>query len=239
MSPEMLIAIVSAVSGLLLVLGGVLLGRGFSGGEAERTSEIQGDLEIVRKQLREAERDVGEARRKAQVELHDAQSDFEKRIGLLQREHDKQIASVRQELATARAGAAGSSPDGARQTVAQLQVMQKERDEAVAKLMQMEARASRPSMAGGSAGLDRELKGTREELERLRGELQAQDKRIQQLQQSLEKESADKERFAKERDEAREKQEAVERIMDGVRARSTMLNQQLKDVQAELARHKS
>jgi chromosome segregation ATPase len=244
MPPDMLILAVSAVAGLLLVLGGVFVGRGMaSGAQAGRSTGSSHELEMLRNQLRDAERIAGELRQQNQSIRQESEADFEKRVGILTREHTNQLSKLRADLDEARGRSGGGGPASAPADVkATLEALSKQRDEAFAKIKELESRPVRsthPSESGASGTGDRELKTSREELERLRGELQRQDQKIEKMKESLEKETAEKDRVTKERDESRERQEAVERIMEGVRARSTMLSQQLKDAQAELAKLKS
>ena len=241
MPPDMLILAVSAVAGLLLVLGGILVGRGVaSSGPSGRSTGSSHELEMLRNQLRDAERIAGELRQQNQSTRQESEADFERRVGILTREHTNQLAKLRAELDEVRSkpGAAAAPAE----VKATLDALTKQRDEALAKIKDLEARPVRaplPSDAGAAGGGDREAKTAREEIERLRGELQRQDQKLEKMKESLEKETAEKDRITKERDESRERQEAVERIMEGVRARSTMLSQQLKEAQAELAKLKS
>ena len=115
---------------------------------------------------------------------------------------------------------------------------EQEREEAKAKIADLEEkiRRSRPSIP--SFEMERDITQAREEIDRLRTELSRQDARIEGLLGNVEKSAAEMEKVVKERDEARERQEAADRIIDAVRARSGGLQQQLKDAQAELAKLK-
>jgi chromosome segregation ATPase len=230
MSPEMMIALVSAGSGLALVVGGWMLG---SKGGGDVSAEA-GDVPELRFKLDQAIAASGELRKKMESE----RAGLEMKITAAKLERDRFSTELEQALKDKPQQPAipgDSVLEAVRQTLA---VTQKERDDLRARCNDIEEklRKSHPSMA--SIEPDKDIKKAREEIDRLRTELSKQDSRISGMQGNVEKSAAQIEALTKERDESRERQEAADRIIEGVRARSTGLQQQLKDAQAEIARLK-
>jgi chromosome segregation ATPase len=224
MSPEMMIAVGCAASGLCLVLGGMLLGG--RGASEQDTSD--GDDAALKFKLEQIEASKSELRKKMDAE----RSSLEMKVTAAKLERDRFSAELDKALKSRDSGASGNQPTF--EELAQLRdrafKAEQERD-----LLekQLKERGQRTSVA--PAGHDPEVKQAREELERLRQEVSRQEARIAGLQASVEKGAAELERLTAERDEARERKEAADRIIEAVRARSAGLQQQLKDAQAELA----
>jgi chromosome segregation ATPase len=241
----MMIALVCLVSSVLLVGGGFLFGRAGASGEGESAGESSPELNF---KIEQAEAAVAEARRQAEAAAGEARkqidaerSSFEMKVASAKLERDRYSSELEKALKQARP----DSPDADVSSKKQLEDLtertaraEAQRDEFQAKFKDLEEklRRSRPSIP--SIEMERDIKQSRDEIDRLRKELTTQDSRIAGLQATVEKSAAVLESVTQERDEARERKEAADRIIDGVRARSTGLQQQLKDAQAELAKLK-
>ncbi|MBI5536280.1 MAG: hypothetical protein HY898_26395 [Deltaproteobacteria bacterium] len=233
MSTEMMIALVCAVSGLLLVVGGYLFGRSGSSGPADSGGESAAELRF---KLDQSDAALAEARRQMESE----RTALEMKIASAKLERDRFSSELDRALKDSKSGVdkSGASDKELAELRERALKAEKERDDAVIKAADLEEkiRRSRPSIP--SLEMERDNKQNREEIDRLRTELSRQDARIEGLLANVEKTAAEMEKVVKERDEARERQEAADRIIDAVRARSGGLQQQLKEAQAEIAKLK-
>lgn len=235
MSAEMMIALVCAVSGLLLVVGGYLFGRSGSSGPVDSGGESAAELRFKVDQTQAA---LTEARKQMDSE----RTSLEMKVASAKLERDRFSAELEKTLKDSKAGGGAQAPEALEKALDELReramTAEKERDDSIVKVADLEEkiRRSRPSIP--SLEMERDNKQSRDEIDRLRTELSRQDSRIEGLLANVEKTAAAMEQVVKERDEARERQEAADRIIDAVRARSGGLQQQLKEAQAEIAKLK-
>lgn len=230
MAPEMMIALVSGASGLALVVGGWMLG---SKGEGSGTAETA-DVAELKFKLDQAAAASAELRKQMEGE----RTSYEMKIASAKLERDRYSTELEQALKDKpqQPVVQGDSVlEAVRQT---LSVTQKERDDLKSRVNELEEKLRKTHPSIPSIEMDRDIKKAREEIDRLRTELSKQDARIAGMQGNVEKTAAEIETLTKERDEARERQEAADRIIEAVRARSSGLQQQLKDAQAEILRLK-
>lgn len=232
MPADTMIALVSSVAGLLLVGGGMLVGRNTGGRTLTKEIELKAEAEAARAREKEAQDRLSQDREKFEgriselsLKLHEATK------SATAAPWDLEAPPELEELRI-KVGKLETQRD---EVVAQQVALEKERDELAAanKELQTKLEKGRPSLPAKEE-LERDAKQNREETERLQHELQKQDARIKELQSAVDKAAIAKELAEQERDEARERKEAADRLIEAVRLRSDGLKQQLKEVQAEL-----
>lgn len=269
MSPEMIIAAVSGSCGVLLVVGGVLVGRAMAeraanrrlaelqalaGSLRDRTQELtvkadgaRAEAEAIRlesdervakalgeelaksEKMREEFEDTTThiAELKAKLEKAEGKADEADKEFTIVREKldatEKRLAETKRELAELEAKASASS-DHAREI-----------EQAQAKIKELEASKS-PADAARVRGLQEQLKAVQDAEGKLRMELKQRDKKIEELTGALAKAGETAADLQKEIEAFKERIAVSERVMEGVRARSGMLSQELKKAQEEIAR---
>jgi chromosome segregation ATPase len=203
MSPESMIALLSAGAVVLVLGGGYLMGHAKAqSSESKRYQELKSELNQAREQLEAAEKALSEGKSE---DTGDARLEEEK---ALRKSAEAKTEKLRAELAEAKASLAkleGSSD--------RIFALEKERDTVL-------QRADR---------LERERNEARSELAKVKEE-----KGNSEADKSVVARTGETVKLITERDEARDRLAAAERLMEGVRARSSSLAAEVKELKAQL-----
>lgn len=273
MAPELIIALVSASSAVLLTVGGLVAGRAMGDmASRKKRMDMQATINSLRDKLQEAITKADGARAQmeamrvdteskpaskgegiepeklAEVEARLAETEANlKKAEVAADEADKEFSIVREKLdktekrlaeanrrvADLEGAAAGDERlealeaelENAKRLAVKLEVVEKERDHALRRIRELD---KKPAEEARLRTLTEQLKAS----EAARVKLE------EQLRESAPEKPAtgsdEVEKLRAEVEAANERIAVSERVMDGVRARSNMLAQELKNTKAEL-----
>lgn len=280
MSPEIVVAAVSASCAVLLVVGSLLVGSAMADRSSrKKRGELQASLAALREQLKEASTKADAARAEAEALKLESEEKLSEVLGQEMAKSDREVEELKEQLADSeaklkKAKAAASEADKeftilrdkldktekrlaqlertanesdnkddslqtkldkveaelseAKQAATKLTVVERERDAAKKRVAELEKKNS-----DGLLDLQRKLDDALAEGKRLASEIEARDERIKAMSSSTAPVNA--EQLQQELAAANERVAVSERVMEGVRARSKMLSEELKRVKAELA----
>jgi len=172
------------------------------------------EFSIVRDKLDQTEKRLAEANRRLA-----AADDREASDG----DPSEKVAALEQEL------------EVAKKSAAKLAIVESERDQALKRIRELD---KKPDESDKIRTLEERIKTAEAAAAKLTAELRTRDERIESLSSSS-KDQGDVDKLREELASANERLVVSERVMEGVRARSNMLSQELKRVKAELAESKS
>jgi chromosome segregation ATPase len=171
------------------------------------------EFSIVRDKLDQTEKRLAEANRRL------AAADGEASDG----DQSEKVAALEQEL------------QAAKKSAAKLAIVESERDQALKRIREMD---KQPNESARIRTLEERVKTAEAAAAKLTAELRTRDERIESLSSSS-KDQGEVDKLQEELASANERLVVSERVMEGVRARSNMLSQELKRVKAELAASKA
>jgi chromosome segregation ATPase len=255
MAPELVIAAVSASCAVLLTVGGVVVGRAF-GDMANRTrnAKSQATITSLQQSLQEALTKADAARAEVEALRVDTDEKVSQALGAELAKSEKSeeafdTLTSRLEETEARLKKAQAAADEADK---EFTIVREKLDKTEKRLAEANRRVAELESAAGdtkASSLEEELAEAKRALIKLEVVEKERDhalRRIRELDAELRKHeelpkatsSAASEELEKLRGEvtaANERVAVSERVMEGVRARSNMLSQELKKVKAELA----
>ncbi len=250
MSPEMTIALVTAGSGLLLLVGGLMVGRAaVQSTEDKRRGALEDRLKALRDRLQEAGEQIEASRdeaAKAKADTDRVRMEMEDRLSVEigkevarntklsdeLKEANKRLEEVQAKLLKLEGGAAEL-----KELQAKLAEVEAERDGLRSRTSEVERARSLADMSKQTT-LQKELASVRDNEQKLRAELRERDQKLEQVEKAKQAAVEEADKARKDLEAAKDRIAVSERVMEGVRARSTMLSQELKQVKEELAKLK-
>ncbi len=250
MAPELVIAAVSASCAVLLTVGGVLVGRAF-GDMASRTraAKSQATITSLQQSLQDALAKADAARAEVEALRVDSDEKVSQALGAeMAKSETFDALKTRLEDTEAKLKKAQAAADEADK---EFTIVREKLDKTEKRLAEANRRLAELESAGGdtkSSALEAELAEAKRAVTKLEVVEKERDhalRRIRELDAELRKHeelpkvassaSEELEKLRAEVAAANERVAVSERVMEGVRARSNMLSQELKKTKAELA----
>lgn len=250
MSAEMIVAVVSAGSATLLLVGALMVGRAsVQAKEEKRRAALEDRLRALRDRLQAAGEDLETARdesTKAVADVDRVRLEMEDRLSVeigkevarsSKLERDLSEANQRIEEAQARIHKLEAAGQELKEMQLRLSEVETERDSLLARTSEIDRARSLADMSKQSS-MQKELALARDNEQKLRADLRGRDQKLEEAQRAMQSAVDEAAQARKDLEAARERITVSERVMEGVRARSTMLTQELKKAQEEIARLK-